>query len=251
MEEQALGLAVAFTAGLLSFLSPCVLPLIPSYATFLTGMTLDELTVEDRDRQARLAQRRAVLTHGGMFVLGFSAVFIALGASATFIGAALQYYGDWVQRVGGVLLILFGLYMIGAFRFAAASREWRYQFSNRPAGYAGSALVGVAFGAGWTPCIGPVLGGILTLAATSDSIGAGIGLLSVYSLGLAVPFLAAALLLDRFLTAFRRFRRWIPWVERVSGALLILVGILLVTGTFTMLSSMLARWTPSFILERL
>lgn len=248
MEGQTFGLLVAFSAGLLSFLSPCVLPLIPGYATFLTGMTLDELTDVERDRTR---QRRAILTHGGLFVLGFSIVFIALGASATFVGAVLNYYSEWVQRIGGVLLILFGLYLLGAFRFAATSREWRFHFSDRPAGYIGSALIGIAFGAGWTPCIGPVLGGILTLAATSGSMGEGMGLLATYSLGLAVPFMGAALLLDRFLGAFGRLRRWMPWVERISGALLIALGILLLTGTFTALSGVMARWTPEFLLERM
>lgn len=248
MEGQALGLIVAFSAGLLSFLSPCVLPLIPSYATFLTGMTLDELTTEERHRAE---QRRKILTHGGLFVLGFSLVFISLGASATAIGALLNFYSDWVQRVGGVLLILFGLYLLGVFRFAAAGREWRFHFADRPSGYVGSVLIGIAFGAGWTPCIGPVLGGILTLAATRESLGQGVGLLASYSLGLAVPFMAAALLLDRFLAASRRLRRWLPWIERASGALLIAVGVLLLTGTFTILSGILARWTPEFLLDRL
>ncbi len=246
MDPQALGLAVAFTAGVLSFLSPCVLPLIPSYATFITGMSLDELTTGERSRT-----RRAVLLHGGLFVLGFTLVFLALGASATFLGAFLRYYSDWVGRIGGVLLIIFGVYLLGVLRLPGASREWRVHLADKPVGYVGTVLVGVAFGAGWTPCIGPVLGGILTLAATRGSVGEGMGLLAVYSLGLAVPFLLATLLLERFLVSFGRFRRWLPWVSRASGALLIAVGLLLITGSFTMLSGMLARWTPDFLLERL
>lgn len=247
MEAQTLGLVVAFTAGLLSFLSPCVLPLIPSYATFLTGMSLDELTDADQAGRAR----RAVLLHGSLFVLGFSLVFVALGASATFLGAMLRFYSDWVGRIGGVLLVVFGLYLLGVLRLPGAEREWRVQLADRPVGYLGTLLVGVAFGAGWTPCIGPVLGGILTLAATSGSVGQGVGLLAVYSLGLAVPFLLATLLLGRFLAGFGRFRRYLPWVSRASGALLLLMGVLLFTGSFTVLAGMLARWTPEFLLNRM
>jgi cytochrome c-type biogenesis protein len=246
MEIQTIGLVVAFTAGLLSFLSPCVLPLVPSYATFITGMSLDELTENEHTRT-----RRAVLVHGGLFVLGFSLVFILLGASATFLGSLLRVYSEWVGRVGGVLLLVFGLYLLGVLRLPGAGREWRVHLADKPVGYLGTLLVGVAFGAGWTPCIGPVLGGILTLAATTGSVGQGMGLLAVYSLGLAVPFLLATLLLERFLVGFRRFRHLLPWVSRASGALLILVGFLLLTGSFTVLSTMMMQWTPDFLLERM
>lgn len=246
MEVQTLGLVVAFTAGLLSFLSPCVLPLIPSYATFITGMSLDDLT---SSQQART--RRSVLVHGGLFVLGFTLVFLILGASATFLGSLLRAYSDWVGRVGGVLLILFGLYLAGLLRLPGAEREWRLHLSDKPVGYLGTVLVGIAFGAGWTPCIGPVLGGILTLAATTGSVSQGMGLLAVYSLGLAVPFLLATLLLERFLVGFKRFRHYLPWVSRASGALLIVVGLLLVTGSFAILSGMMAAWTPEFLLDRM
>jgi cytochrome c-type biogenesis protein len=244
LETQSIGLAVAFAAGLLSFLSPCVLPLIPSYVTFITGMSLDELTEGRHDR-------RGVLVHGVLFVLGFTLVFITLGASATFLGALFQYASRWVERVGGVLLILFGLYLLGVLRLPGAAREWRVHLGNKPLGYLGTVLVGVTFGAGWTPCIGPVLGGILTLAATRESLADGVGLLSVYSLGLALPFLAAALLLDRFLRGVRRVGPWLPWVSRLSGLLLLVLGVLLLTGSFTTLSGVLARWTPDFLLERM
>jgi len=246
MEVQTLGLLVAFTAGLLSFLSPCVLPLIPSYATFITGMSLDELTSTKEN-----VARRSIMVHGVLFVLGFSLVFMILGASATFLGSLLRVYSDWVGRVGGVLLILFGLYLLGVLRMPGAEREWRVQLSDKPVGYLGTVVVGIAFGAGWTPCIGPVLGGILTLAATTDSVGQGVGLLAVYSLGLAVPFLLATLLLERFLTSFKRFREYLPWVSRASGALLLVMGLLLVTGSFTILSGMLARFTPEFLMDRM
>ncbi len=243
--NPSLTLTVAFTAGVLSFLSPCVLPLIPSYATFVTGMSLEELS----ERSGRV--HRAVLVHGGLFILGFSLVFMMLGASATALGTLLRLYGDWVGRVGGLILLFFGAYLLGLFRIAAFSRDVRVHLADRPMGYAGSVLIGVAFGAGWTPCIGPVLGGILTLAATQGSIGQGVGLLAAYSAGLAVPFIVATLLLDRFIEGFGRMRRVIPWVNRASGIILVALGLLLITGSFTTLSGLLARWTPSFLLDRI
>jgi len=246
MQAESLGWVVAFSAGLLSFLSPCVLPLVPSYATFITGMSLDELR-EDESVRAR----RTVLVHGVLFVLGFTAVFMALGASATFLGALLRYASRWVQGLGGALLILFGLYLLGWLRLPGADREWRMHLADKPMGYVGTLLVGVTFGAGWTPCIGPVLGGILTMAATRGSVGEGVGLLGVYSAGLAIPFLLSTLLIERFLSVFKRFRRWLPWVNRVSGVLMIAVGVLMLTGSFTLLSTLMAKWTPDALLKRL
>lgn len=244
MAPETLGLSVAFLAGLLSFLSPCVLPLVPSYASFLTGMTHDEL-LEDRPL------RRSLLAHGVLFVLGFSLVFIALGASASALGGLARREGVWLSRAGGMILIAFGLHLVGAIRIPGANRDRRMHLARRPAGYVGSMGVGVAFGAGWTPCIGPVLGGILSLAATRGGVGEGVRLLGVYSAGLAVPFLLSTLALDRFLRVFRKFRHWLPWVNRLSGGLLILMGILLVTGSFTLLAGYLIQWTPGFLFERL
>jgi cytochrome c-type biogenesis protein len=246
MQAQSLGLFVAFSAGLLSFLSPCVLPLVPSYATFITGMSLDEL--ESRENAAT---RRTVFVHGLLFVLGFSLVFMALGASATFIGALLKFASRWVQAVGGALLVLFGLYLVGLLRLPGAQREWRMHLAEKPVGYLGTVLVGVTFGAGWTPCIGPVLGGILTMAAAQGTMGHGIGLLAVYSAGLAIPFLLSTLLIEWFLTGFRRFRRVLPWINRVSGVMLLAIGVLMLTGSFTTLSAVMARWTPAWLSARL
>lgn len=245
MQPESLGLAVAFTAGILSFLSPCVLPLIPSYATFITGMSLDEMQGEAP------RARRAVMVHGLLFVLGFTGVFILLGASATFLGALLSYASRWVEIAGGTLLVAFGLYLLGALRLPGAGREWRVHLADKPVGYLGTVLVGVAFGAGWTPCIGPILGGILTLAATRGSVAEGMGLLAVYSAGLAVPFLLSTLLIERFLVGFRRMRRFLPWVSRASGVLLVGMGLLLLTGSFTSLAAFLARWTPDALQARL
>jgi len=240
-EPVGLGLAVAFVAGLLSFLSPCVLPLVPSYVGFLTGMTLPEMT----------GRRRVALLHALLFVAGFSLVFVLLGASATALGGALKYYQVWIARVGGVLVILFGLVCLGVVKAGFLDQERRLQLQHKPVGYLGSALVGVAFGAGWTPCIGPVLGAILSLAATSDSVSRGTLLLGVYSAGLAVPFLLAAVAVESFLEWFQRFRRFLPWVMRVSGVLLILVGLSMATGQFTRLAGWLQALTPEFLRERI
>ena len=235
------GLFVAFGAGLLCFLSPCVLPLVPSYIGFLTGMSLPEIG----------GRRRAALGHALLFVLGFSLVFVLLGASATALGRALNYYQLWLQRIGGVLIIGFGLVCLGVIKVGFLSQERRVQVEQKPVGYLGSALVGMAFGAGWTPCIGPVLGAILGLAATSQDLGRGMLLLAAYSAGLAVPFLIAAVALDSFLGWFQRFRRYLPWVMRVTGALLIFVGVLMVTGEFTRLAGWLQQFTPDVLREQL
>lgn len=240
-EPAALSLVVAFAAGLLSFLSPCVLPLVPSYIGFLTGMTLPEMA----------GRRRAALLHALLFVAGFSLVFILLGASATALGRALNYYQLWLQRAGGALIILFGLFCLGVFKVGFLTRERRLQIGHKPLGYLGSALVGMAFAAGWTPCIGPVLGGILGLAATSGDVSRGVLLLTAYSAGLALPFLLAAVAVESFLDWFQRFRRYLPWVMRLSGGLLVFVGLLLVTGEFTRLAGWLQGLTPEFLKEQL
>ena len=240
-EPAALGFLVAFVAGLLSFLSPCVLPLVPSYLGFLTGMTLPEVS----------ARRHQALVHALLFVAGFSLIFILLGASATALGRALHYYQVWLQRVGGALIILFGLLCLGVFSSRLLSQERRVQLDRKPVGYLGSALVGMAFAAGWTPCIGPVLGGILGLAATSSDVSRGMALLAAYSAGLALPFLLAAVAIESFFGWFQRFRRFLPWVMRVSGVLLVLVGMLLLTGEFTRLAGWLQRLTPDALREQL
>ncbi len=237
----SLGFVVAFTAGVLSFLSPCVLPLVPSYIGFLTGLSLDEMS----------SRRRVAFTHALLFVLGFTLVFLLLGASATALGRSLNYHKVWLQRIGGVLIILFGLVCLGVIKLGVLQMDRRVHLQNKPLGYLGSVLVGMAFAAGWTPCIGPILGGILGLASASDTLGRGVALLGAYSAGLAVPFLLAAWAVDGFLEWFQKFRRYLPWVMRVSGALLVLVGILLITGQFTRLAGFLRALTPEGLLNRL
>jgi cytochrome c-type biogenesis protein len=238
--ESSLGPAIAFLAGLVSFLSPCVLPLVPSYLGFLTGLTLDEMS--DKKHWAVL--------HALCFVAGFSLIFILLGAGATALGATLKFHREWIARFGGVMLIVFGLYSIGFLKIGLLDRDQRLHLDRKPLGFLGSFLVGMAFAAGWTPCLGPILGGILTLAGGSESVGRGVKLLAAYSAGLAVPFLIAAFAVDSFRTWFVKFRRWMPWVQRLSGAVLVVVGVLLVTGEFSRLAAALQDLTPTWIRER-
>jgi cytochrome c-type biogenesis protein len=237
----SIGLLIAFSAGLLSFLSPCVLPLIPSYVTFITGMSLEE---------AQRA-RRTTLAHALLFITGFTIIFMAMGATATAVGGVLAYYREWVARIGGVLIIIFGLYLLGALPMRLLSEERRVYLANKPAGYLGSVVVGLAFGAGWTPCIGPILGSILIYSGSSADMSRGLMLLFTYSMGLAVPFLVAALLIGRFMGWFHRFRPAMVWMSRIGGALLILIGLLLVTNYFTILATYLQALTPEFIRGRI
>jgi cytochrome c-type biogenesis protein len=241
MQGASLGITISFTAGLLSFLSPCVLPLIPSYVSFITGLSLDDIQ----------RSRRVTLAHSLLFVAGFTLVFLALGATATVVGQLLVRHRDWVGRVGGVLVIVLGLYLLGVLNVGAFARERRVHIANKPLGYLGTLLVGMAFAAGWTPCIGPILGGVLTYTASSADLDRGLVLLFAYSLGLAVPFLLAALMIDRFMELFQRYRGALVWMSRASGVLLVAVGILMITGSMTVLSAWLQRWTPEALRSRL
>ncbi|HKV74431.1 MAG TPA: cytochrome c biogenesis protein CcdA [Gemmatimonadales bacterium] len=236
-----LDFGIAFLGGLLSFLSPCVLPLVPSYLGFLTGMNLDEME----------GKRWLALSHAVCFVIGFSLVFLALGASATALGFALRQHQGLLQKIGGVLIIVFGLVCLGVIKMPSLMADKRVHLADKPLGYLGSVLVGMTFAAGWTPCIGPVLGGVLGLASSSADVHRGLLLLGAYSAGLAVPFLIAAWALGSFLAWFQKFRKYLPWVMRLSGALLVLVGILMVTGQFTRLATWMQGLTPEFLRERL
>jgi cytochrome c-type biogenesis protein len=241
MNDQSVALTGAFLAGLISFLSPCVLPLVPSYVSFITGMSLEEM-----------GQRRwTAATHALLFVSGFTVIFTILGATATALGSALRAQQVLMERLGGVLIIVFGLYLAGALQWLPLARERRVHIQDQPVGYLGSLLVGVAFGAGWTPCIGPILGSILLYANTQASVGQGIILLLVYSLGLAVPFLVAALAVERFIEWFQNYRRYMPVVTKLSGVFLVFVGVLLATESFSRLAAWLQPLTPDFIRSRL
>ncbi len=238
---ESLGIAIAFTAGVLSFLSPCVLPLVPSYITYLTGLALDDAS----------RSRRTAILHAALFVAGFTLVFLALGATATALGRALHAGRLWVTRSGAVIVILLAFYLLGAFDSVLMARERRVQLATKPVGYLGSVLVGVAFGAGWTPCIGPVLAGILVYAASEASLQRGLLLLGAYSAGLALPFLVASAAVPRFLVFFARIRRGMHVLSRLSGALLLVVGLLLLTDNFTRLAGYLEAFTPDALRRRL
>lgn len=237
------GLAGVFLAGTISFLSPCVLPLVPGYLSFITGMSLEDLRSG--------VDRRAALTHSLLFVSGFTLIFVLMGASASFLGQFFRAYSEWITRIGGVIIIVLGLYLAGVLRLTPLDRERRLHLNDKPIGHLGTLGVGAAFAAGWTPCIGPLLGTALTLATTAEYMWAGVGYLFVYSMGLAVPFLLATLAVDAFLRGFQRFRHLLPALQVAAGVLLIVVGVMLVSGTFTLLSTYLIRFTPDFILEML
>jgi cytochrome c-type biogenesis protein len=233
---------MAFFAGVLSFLSPCVLPLVPSYISFITGMSLEELG----------ERRWTALTHALCFISGFTLIFLALRATATTLGRFLQYNQVWLERIGGMLIVVFGLYMLGVFRIGAFAQERRVHLQDKPVGYLGSVLVGVAFGAGWTPCIGPILGSILAYTgAQTTNLAQGIMLLLAYSLGLAIPFLVAALAVERFIEWFKRYRRYIPLTSKIAGGILVAVGLLLASGYFSALANWLQGLTPDFLRTRI
>ena len=229
-------LPLAFAAGVLSFLSPCVLPLVPSYLAYVGGGSANRLT----------AMRNSVL-----FVLGFSLVFIALGASASLVGSLLLDNRSWLIRLGGLLVILFGLMLLGLFKVPFLYRSMKAEYRGETSTPLGATLMGMSFAIGWTPCVGPVLGAVLTLAGASGTLSQGASLLAVYALGLAIPFLLAAFGLGAFSRFSERFRHFLPWVERISGSILVLAGLLMVSGYYTRLNAYMIRLTPQWLLERL
>ena len=229
-------LATALGAGLLSFVSPCVLPLVPAYLGFITGLSADEL------RRAQGSRRLKVASQAATFVLGLAAVFTILGASATALGQTLLEHQPLLLKVSGALVVVFGLHMLGIVRVPLLYRSAR--LVEPPAaggGLAGSFALGLAFGAGWTPCIGPFLAGLLGLAASEQTVAQGMLLLLVYALGLGIPFLAAGLAVDRSLAFARALRPHLPTIERGSGVLLVGMGLLLFTERFTLVTIWLTR----------
>ena len=222
----------AFIAGLLSFLSPCVLPLIPSYITYITGISFADLQAE---HPSHIIRQKTIL-HALCFICGFTAVFVLLGASATYIGTFLQEHATIIRKIGGVLLVLLGIHVTGIIPLKFLLGEKRVSIKHKPAGYAGSFLVGIVFAAGWTPCIGPILAGILAIAATEESIYQGILLLFLYSLGLGVPFFLSALAMHRFLIVFNRFKKYIHAFEIITGIFLIMIGLLIYSNWLSRLS---------------
>jgi len=223
---------LAFLAGVLSFLSPCVLPLVPSYISFITGMSFEEMTEAADTRRVRLL----TITNSLAFVLGFSVVFIAMGASTSYVGHIFRQYQDEIRVAGGVLVIIFGLFIAGLFKPGFMMKEKKFHLTGRPTGYLGAFMVGLVFAAGWTPCIGPILGGILLYATSQGSMALGFKLLSVYSLGLALPFLLSALAINTFLSYTKVLSRYMKPIMLLSGLVLIAFGVLLLMDKVTELA---------------
>ena len=230
----------AMAAGLLSFLNPCVLTLIPSFLSFITGISFKDLQHgEDRKKIRFLTVINSLL-----FVSGFSIVFIALGASSSLIGVIFTSYIDWIRIIGGILTIFLGLFVIGILKMDFLLQDNRFHLRNKPAGYLGSVVVGMAFAAGWSPCVGPILGTILLYASSTGSTAEGVKLLSMYSLGMALPFLFSAFAFNAFLSYSTRLRKYMRVIMIISGLLLVVFGILLLTNKFVLLANYLPIFQP-------
>lgn len=219
----------AFIAGLLSFLSPCVLPLIPSFITYITGLSFADIQDEHPSHKVR----QQTIIHTLLFIAGFTAVFVLLGASATYMGSFMQTHMTLIRKIGGLLIIVFGIHISGVIPINLLLGEKRFTIHRKPAGYLGSFIVGLAFAAGWTPCIGPILASILMVAATEESVFHGIALLLTYSMGLAIPFFLSSLAMHQFLILFNRFKKYIRLFELVTGLFLVIVGILIFTNSMS------------------
>jgi cytochrome c-type biogenesis protein len=237
---ENVGILTAFVFGLISFISPCVLPIVPGYLSFISGVSFDEMQNSgDRSRV-----RKRILLNTLAFVLGFSVVFILLGASATAIGRFLQEQIGLISKIAGGIVIIFGLHMTGIFKIPFLNYEKRFHSEGKQLGLLGAFLVGLAFAFGWTPCIGPILAGILVVASQQQTVGQGILLLSAYSLGLGIPFILTGLSVTIFFSLFNRFKRHLHKVEVVGGILLVLVGVLIMTNSLTIVSGYLSKWLP-------
>lgn len=235
---------LSFTAGLASFLSPCVLPLVPGYISFMSGLSLEELLAgADRGRVTRRAGVGSLF-----FVLGFSLVFTALGASASGVGRLLATYTPILSKLAGGVIVIFGLHMTGLFQLKWLLYEKRFQFGDFAPGPGGALLMGMAFAFGWTPCIGPILAGVLALAARQETVGRGMALLFAYSMGLGIPFILTGFGTAAFMRFFSRYKRYIRWGEIFAGALLVIVGLLIFSNRLTILTSFFPDWLFRFAL---
>jgi cytochrome c-type biogenesis protein len=238
---------VAFAAGIFSFLSPCVLPLIPSYLSFVSGVSLDEMRSEGALTQVRWR----VILNSVAFIVGFSLVFVSLGASVSFLGSFFLGYRNVIRIFGGVFILLVGLYLIGILKIPVLQRYLQINLKDKPAGYLGSLLVGITFAVAWTPCVGPILGAILAIAGTTADVGRGVLLLAIYAGGLALPFFLSAVAVDWFFEFSRAFRRYIGAFHVAGGVLLLIVGFLLLTDYMTSLNIYVLRLTPDWLIKRL
>ena len=240
-EVKDVTIFIAFLGGLISFVSPCVLPLIPGYLSFISGVSIEEM--KDKDEKSKVLKRISV--NSIFFILGFSLVFILLGASSTFLGnflSANKY--TLFNRIAGAIVILFGLHLIGVFKISFLNYEKRVHVQKKSLGVLGSFLVGFAFAFGWTPCVGPILAPILGIAATKESLSQGILLLAFYSLGLGIPFFLAGIGFNTFLRVFHKIKRYFNIIEIVSGIFLVIVGVLIFFNSFSSLAFLLAKWFP-------
>jgi len=235
-----ISILMAFAAGIVSFLSPCVLPLVPGYVSFISGVSIPELKSNPEKVVFLGLEHRTVVLTAAFFILGFSAVFILLGASATWIGTKLALNLGFMTKAAGLIIIFFGILKMGLIRPLFFLREFRIPVQNQKAGFVGALLLGAAFAFGWTPCIGPVLGGILTFAGTLDTVHQGVRLLLVYSLGLGLPFFLTALCVHHFFRFFNRIKKHLGLIEKVSGLILVVMGILIYTNSLTLVQA----WFP-------
>ncbi len=238
MLHENLSLGVSFVAGFLSALSPCVLPLLPSYVSYITGISYDHLT----NKATSSYIFKKTFFHSLFFILGFSLIFILLGATASLVGGFLKQYQDWLVRIGGIIIVFFGLHVAGIFTIPFLSQDKKLELKSKPQGLIGSLIVGIIFAAAWTPCVGPILGSILMLAGTKSSVLSGVLLLAAYSLGFALPFIIFSLFLNTFIFHFQKLRHHMKWITVTSGLLLILLGLTLITGHFTRLTSYLSKF---------
>jgi len=240
-DQPTIEIPTAIFAGFLSFISPCVLPLIPGYLSFISGVSIEDLSSKEKSKEHMFR----VVINTFFFVLGFSLVFILLGATATWLGEILQQYMSWFNKVAGVMVFLFGLHVAGVFKIKALNYEKRFNTRSKKMGIIGSVLIGIAFAFGWTPCIGPILGSILTLAAQQDSVSSGVMLLAFYSAGLGVPFILTALLFNYFIGAFSFIKRHFRAVEIISGGLLMIVGVLIFFNLLVVISNFMLDLFPA------
>jgi cytochrome c-type biogenesis protein len=217
--------------GLISFASPCILPLIPSYVSYITGISYDDLL----SKESRRKNMNMTFLHSVAFVSGFTIIFVLLGATASFAGSVLSRHLDLIRIVGGVLIIIMGVFVMDVVNIPFLQREAKLQLKTRPAGYAGTLVVGMIFGAGWTPCTGPFLGSVLALAMETDTLGRGMALLTFYSFGLGIPFILSALAISAFLSSFNKLRTYFKVIKIASGAILVIMGVLLITDKMTIL----------------
>lgn len=238
MDGQSVSLAMAFTGGLLSFASPCVLPLVPSYVGYITGLSFEELTRGGKNTRVR----SLAAINGLIFIAGFSTMFALLGASASAIGQWLLDYQNGIRLVGGALVIGFGVYLTGWVRVPWLERQRSIQLRARPVGALGTFLIGMVFAAGWTPCVGPILAGILTMAASADTTRDGVALLLAYSFGLGLPLFLSAIAVEQFLASYRKINPYLRLVSQGAGILLIVIGLLLMTNSFALIGDLTTEW---------